>query len=197
MEQWKILKKPDVTFKVSNEGRIQVFDERKQEFKMVEIYSYTGGHEDNRYLSTHGHYVHRLVAEAWIGSVDGMEVNHKNPRKLYNYASNLEIVTPQENQQHSWKEGLRDHQKLSEHERHQREQRKDMKRMNRQWLVLDLDFNTLSKHDSQEDAAVSIKVSRQTANKAFRLGTPIKKQYYICRLAQVETLKERIFSKSS
>lgn len=43
---------------------------------------------------------HRLVAEYFIGSVDGMEVNHKNFDKKDNRAENLEIVTHSENMKH-------------------------------------------------------------------------------------------------
>ncbi|QDP39435.1 HNH endonuclease [Radiobacillus deserti] len=192
MEQWKVIKKPSVTFEVSNEGRIKVFNRKEGKFNLIHAFSYTGGHEGNRYLATHGYYVHRLVAEAFIGPIDGLEVNHKNGRKKYNYVSNLEIVTPKYNHQHSWKTGLRDKQKLSKKEIDRREIRTEMRRLNKQWIVYDLNFNIISRHNSQEDAAKSIGVSRQTANNSFRLGRPITKQYYICKPVQVEEFKKQV-----
>jgi hypothetical protein len=46
--------------------------------------------------------VNRLVAETWIGDVDGMHVNHKNGDRLDNRVENLEIVTASENVVHSY-----------------------------------------------------------------------------------------------
>lgn len=51
-------------------------------------------------------YVHRLVAEHFIGSVDNMQVNHIDGNKSNNNVSNLEIVTAKHNQQHSVLNGL-------------------------------------------------------------------------------------------
>ncbi len=45
--------------------------------------------------------VHRLVAEAFIGPLGVMVVNHKNGSKTDNRVCNLEIVTPSENEIHS------------------------------------------------------------------------------------------------
>lgn len=46
--------------------------------------------------------VHRAVAEAWIGPIDvGMVVNHLDCDKRNNEPSNLEIVTPAENEAHA------------------------------------------------------------------------------------------------
>lgn len=43
---------------------------------------------------------HRLVAQVFIGSLEGKEVNHKNFDKTDNRAENLEIVTRKENMRH-------------------------------------------------------------------------------------------------
>jgi hypothetical protein len=45
--------------------------------------------------------VHRVVAEAFIGKIDGLEVNHKDGNKKNNHVDNLEIVTRSENEKHS------------------------------------------------------------------------------------------------
>jgi hypothetical protein len=52
-------------------------------------------------------YVHRLVAEAFIGSRPaGYECNHKNGDKLDNRPANLEWLTQAENLQHAIRNGL-------------------------------------------------------------------------------------------
>lgn len=51
--------------------------------------------------------VHRLVALAFIGPrPEGQHINHIDGVKTNNAASNLEYVTPSENQKHSFKIGL-------------------------------------------------------------------------------------------
>lgn len=58
--------------------------------------------------STKNCFVHRLVAEAFLGPIsDGLQVNHKDGNKLNNHLSNLECVTPKENSQHASMFGLK------------------------------------------------------------------------------------------
>lgn len=55
------------------------------------------------------HFIHRLVAEAFVINVDTniyVEVNHKNGNKHRNVFNNLEWVTPSENMQHAIRLGL-------------------------------------------------------------------------------------------
>jgi len=54
------------------------------------------------------YYVHRLVAEYFIGSIpEGYCVNHKDGNKLNNDVNNLEIVSYSENTRHADRTGLR------------------------------------------------------------------------------------------
>ena len=53
-----------------------------------------------------GHYVHRLVAEAFYGASE-LQVNHINGDISDNALINLEFVTPAENIQHAIATGLR------------------------------------------------------------------------------------------
>ena len=52
-------------------------------------------------------YVHRLIAETWLGDIPRkMAVNHKDGNKQNNNVNNLEIVTYSENSKHGYKLGL-------------------------------------------------------------------------------------------
>ena len=51
-------------------------------------------------------YIHRLVAELFLGHEADLEVNHKDGNKANNHISNLEWVTHHENVLHSHRTGL-------------------------------------------------------------------------------------------
>lgn len=51
--------------------------------------------------------VHKVVAEAFIGPANGLEVNHRDGRRLNNRATNLEYLTHAENLRHATESGLR------------------------------------------------------------------------------------------
>lgn len=55
----------------------------------------------------HKRYVHRLMAEAYLGDCNSLQINHIDGVKLNNNLSNLEIVSHHENMQHAYKTGLR------------------------------------------------------------------------------------------
>ena len=57
--------------------------------------------------------IHSLVMCAFCGPYQyGYEVNHKNGNKTDNRLSNLEWVTPSENQKHAFRTGLKSHSEL-------------------------------------------------------------------------------------
>ena len=49
-------------------------------------------------------YVHQLVARSFLGHTDSLEVNHKNGDKTDNAVANLELVSHQENIEHSYRQ---------------------------------------------------------------------------------------------
>ena len=51
-------------------------------------------------------YIHRLVAETFIGGGDNLDVNHKDGNKLNNSVDNLEFVTRADNLRHAYDTGL-------------------------------------------------------------------------------------------
>lgn len=56
------------------------------------------------------HYIHRLVAQAYIPNPDDLpEVNHKDSDRTNNHVSNLEWVSSSGNSFHAAKSGRRDH----------------------------------------------------------------------------------------
>ena len=52
------------------------------------------------------YYIHRLVAEVFIGDITDLEINHKDGIKSNNSVSNLEIVTRYANHDHAILTGL-------------------------------------------------------------------------------------------
>lgn len=51
--------------------------------------------------------IHRLVYQSFVGEIPkGKQINHIDGDKLNNKLKNLEVVTPKENTQHAWRNGL-------------------------------------------------------------------------------------------
>lgn len=110
------------TYRVYRNGRII-----RESFEYTDNYG-TGRHriipESNAtvYQEKHGYFVvklagrttehvqlHRMVAEVWCDRPEGTtQVNHKDGNKGNNCAENLEWVTPKENVQHAYANGLYD-----------------------------------------------------------------------------------------
>ncbi len=109
-EQWKLFH--DGFYEVSNYGRVRRVARAKgarpgrvlrprlcsQGYPRAGLYI-AGKRTDAK--------VHRLVANAFLGPCpSGKQVNHKDGVKTNNHAENLEYVTPSENIQHSYRNGL-------------------------------------------------------------------------------------------
>lgn len=96
------------TYLVSNFGRIKRADTgrilcpggRTQR-------GYIQYHLFDKNRQRHPRYIHRLVAEAFIGSVEGFEIDHLDDDNTNNYVGNLEIVTPKVNSQRAYDRGRR------------------------------------------------------------------------------------------
>jgi len=79
-------------------GRLLKFKSHKDGYRFVALSS--NG-------KTKNHYIHRLVAAAFIPNPDNKpQVNHINGRKADNRVKNLEWVTQEENAIHAYKSGL-------------------------------------------------------------------------------------------
>lgn len=97
-------------YKVSNFGRVQGNIKRKGTQVGRVLY---GSKQSRGYLRITCNelrkcfYIHRLVAEAFLGLCpNGYEVNHKDGNKLNNNIKNLEYVTHKDNNKHAARLGL-------------------------------------------------------------------------------------------
>lgn len=122
-ESWRLLDSYDGRYEVSDYGNIRRARPGKS--------TYVGRHitqqiNDDGYLTAflsngskddqHQHFVHVLVAEAWIGpKPEGFEVNHKDGDKQNNAIWNLEYLSPSDNQRHAISIGLRKVRRGEEH----------------------------------------------------------------------------------
>lgn len=107
--------------KVMLQGRIRVFEDGrvnrivdgKETLAKQSMTAGRHGNDGYRVVSVGGknHYVHRLVAEAFVPPYHGECVNHKNGNKLCNKAYNLEWCTNKANLQHAYDTGLINHHK--------------------------------------------------------------------------------------
>ncbi|MCB1711624.1 MAG: HNH endonuclease [Candidatus Riesia sp.] len=112
-EIWLDIKNYENIYKVSNFGRIKSLSRRgkgtpNENIILSKRYQ-TSGYEmvtlcKNRIQKTYR--LHRIVAEAFLGSQDSMEVNHIDGDILNNKIDNLEWVTPKENSEHAVKNKL-------------------------------------------------------------------------------------------
>lgn len=119
-EEWKDIPGYEGFYQVSNRGRVRSVTHTilmangrlRTIFSRILVLHEGGG---NKYLQAYlhkdghvkNHLVHRLVAKMFIGEIkSGYEINHKNANVQDNSVENLEIVTHQENINHSIKNNL-------------------------------------------------------------------------------------------
>jgi hypothetical protein len=113
MEIWKDIIGIE-NYQVSNEGRVKRLKHRKK-IGTSSIPSYKTYNERllnpspnkhgyiNVWILDKSHYVHTLVAKAFIPNPENKpEINHKDLDKSNNHVSNLEWVTRSENMRHSY-----------------------------------------------------------------------------------------------
>ena len=114
MIEWKPVNGFEGSYEISNDGRLRSLDRLDSLGKKIrgkEIKTSLAGRGYPHYGLTkngrkHGRYIHRMVAEAFLGPREGMEVNHINGDKTDNRLCNLEWVTPSQNILHSLANGL-------------------------------------------------------------------------------------------
>lgn len=119
-EEWRDISGFEGYYQVSNLGRVRSLD--RENVRYGKGYRTIKGRILKQLLAGRGycyvnfsvdgvysrHYVHRLVANAFIRNADNkQEVNHKDGNKLNNTVSNLEWVDSSENNKHAWDIGLR------------------------------------------------------------------------------------------
>jgi hypothetical protein len=114
-ELWADIPGYENKYRVSNYGRIISLSRRdsigrnlQEKFLKPQLdgksYYFVALWNNNSYKQ---YGIHQLVMLAFVGGYPyGTEINHKDGRKTNNNLDNLEYVTPSQNKQHAWDNGL-------------------------------------------------------------------------------------------
>lgn len=98
-EEWRPVAGYEGKYLVSNLGRVKTADRVLKPFNNGNGYLVIGLTANKKVKN---HYIHRLVATAFIGDIpSGMVVNHLDYNRQNNYVGNLEIVSQKSNVQYS------------------------------------------------------------------------------------------------
>lgn len=180
-EKWKPVTKPgfESTYEVSNLGRVRSKDRwirvaGHMTFRRGKVLRPCINRNNGYYyivLSRPGvqeeFTVHRLVANAWLPRVKGLDfINHKNENKLDNRACNLEWCTPRYNVLYHG---------LSKRQAETRYRHGFTKRVR----ACDAKTGEVKHFKSLNGAAKVLKSSPRTLKKYAKLEKPIKQGFYI------------------
>lgn len=111
MERWRDVPGYEGLYLVSDRGQIFSFFTGSLRASVIAGRGYRSVQLSDGLGHKKRHYVHRLVAEAFIGppTDESMTVNHKNLDKNDNRVENLEWMTVQENNHHAYINGRSDY----------------------------------------------------------------------------------------
>lgn len=104
MREWRPVIGLEDRYEVSNDGLVRTKP------RILKPWRIPTGHLAISLGSRKRTYVHRLVAEAFLGNPEGKPmVNHKNSNPTDNAVENLEWATASENLAHGWRENPKAH----------------------------------------------------------------------------------------
>jgi hypothetical protein len=103
MEIWKDIKDFEGIYQVSNFGRVRRWRKKAKFWYLLKPLAHSGGYERLK-LRNKGNdkdvYIHRLVAQSFLGINEEKVVNHIDGNRNNNRLDNLELVTQRENVSH-------------------------------------------------------------------------------------------------